>query len=153
LTSWIDWGGWSTSRSGRFTPGKETNCTECWVNPRGRSGKERKISCPSKFDPRTVQSVASRYTDRAAPASPIFVIRIKILPLGGGEGVELRFRIPKDLIVATLIAYRNAVKYSVFVRMRLSRTYVTWIFLRRSFSSKFFIKISTGFMLVTHIKT
>ena len=33
--------------------------------PQGRSGRVRKISPPSGFDPRTVQSVASRYTDCA----------------------------------------------------------------------------------------
>jgi hypothetical protein len=33
----------------------------------GRSGRVRKISPPSGFDPRTVQPVASRYTDWAIP--------------------------------------------------------------------------------------
>jgi len=33
--------------------------------PQGRSGQVRKISPPSGFDPRTVQPVASRYTDYA----------------------------------------------------------------------------------------
>jgi len=33
--------------------------------PQGRSGQERKISPPPRFDPRTVQPVASRYTDYA----------------------------------------------------------------------------------------
>ena len=31
--------------------------------PQGRSGRVRKISPPLGFDPRTVQPVASRYTD------------------------------------------------------------------------------------------
>jgi len=31
--------------------------------PQGRSGRARKISPPPGFDPRTVQPVASRYTD------------------------------------------------------------------------------------------
>ena len=31
--------------------------------PEGRSGRVRKISPPPEFDPRTVQPVASRYTD------------------------------------------------------------------------------------------
>ena len=35
--------------------------------PQGRAGRVRKISPPSGFDPRTVQPVASRYTDRAIP--------------------------------------------------------------------------------------
>jgi hypothetical protein len=34
----------------------------------GRSGRVRKISPPPGFDPRTVQPVASRYTDWATPA-------------------------------------------------------------------------------------
>ena len=34
----------------------------------GRSGRVRKISPPPGFDPRTVQPVASRYTDWAIPA-------------------------------------------------------------------------------------
>jgi hypothetical protein len=35
LTSTLDEGGWSTSRPGRFTPGKKhgTNCTGGWVGP------------------------------------------------------------------------------------------------------------------------
>jgi hypothetical protein len=36
--------------------------------PQGRSGRVRKITIPPGFDPRTVQSVASRYTDWAIPA-------------------------------------------------------------------------------------
>jgi len=36
--------------------------------PQGRSGQVRKISPPPGFDPRTVQPVASRYTDWAIPA-------------------------------------------------------------------------------------
>ena len=33
------------------------------VGPQGRSGQVRKISSPPGFDPRTVQAVASRYTE------------------------------------------------------------------------------------------
>jgi hypothetical protein len=58
-------GGWSAPRPGRFTPGKErgTHCTGGWVGPQGGSVRVRKISPPPGFDPRTVQPVASRYTD------------------------------------------------------------------------------------------
>jgi hypothetical protein len=35
--------------------------------PQGRSGRVRKISPPSGFDPGTFQPVASRYTDYAIP--------------------------------------------------------------------------------------
>ena len=37
--------------------------------PQGRSGRVRKIYPPPGFDPRTVQPVASRYTDCAFPAT------------------------------------------------------------------------------------
>jgi len=36
--------------------------------PHGRFGQARKISPPPRFGPRTVQLVASRYTDRDIPA-------------------------------------------------------------------------------------
>jgi len=36
--------------------------------PQGRYGRVRKISPQPEFDPRTVQPVASRYTDWAIPA-------------------------------------------------------------------------------------
>ena len=39
------------------------------VGPQGRSGRVRKISLPPGFDLRTVQPVASRYTDWAIPAA------------------------------------------------------------------------------------
>ena len=39
--------------------------------PQGRSGRVRKISPPPGFDPRTLQPVASRYTDWAIPAHNI----------------------------------------------------------------------------------
>ena len=34
-----------------------------WVCPRGRSGQMQKTSLTPGFDPRTIQSAASRYTD------------------------------------------------------------------------------------------
>jgi hypothetical protein len=40
--------------------------------PQGRSGRVGKISPPPGFDPRTVQPVASRYTDWAIAARIIF---------------------------------------------------------------------------------
>jgi hypothetical protein len=41
--------------------------------PQDRYGQVRKISPPPGFDPRTVQPVASRYTDRATrPTIPVF---------------------------------------------------------------------------------
>jgi hypothetical protein len=48
-------------------PGKpsRTHCTGRWESPQGRYGGVRKISNPPGFDPRTVQPVASHYTDYA----------------------------------------------------------------------------------------
>jgi hypothetical protein len=43
--------------------------------PQGRSGRVLKISPPPGFDPRTVQLVASRYTDSAIPAHNSVVFR------------------------------------------------------------------------------
>ena len=37
--------------------------------PQGRNRRVGKISPPPGLDPRTIQPVASRYTDRAIPAS------------------------------------------------------------------------------------
>jgi hypothetical protein len=45
-----------------------TNCTESWV---GRSGQVRKISPPPGFDPRTVQPIASHYTDCTTGPYPL----------------------------------------------------------------------------------
>jgi hypothetical protein len=46
--------------------------------PQGRYGRVRKISPLPGFDPRTVQPVASRYTDWALPAA-ITVMRSSII--------------------------------------------------------------------------
>jgi hypothetical protein len=49
----------------RETPG--THCIGGWVGPRAGLNRVRKISPPPGLDPRTVQPVASRYTDWAIP--------------------------------------------------------------------------------------
>ena len=62
LTSALNGGGWSTSSPSRFTPGKETRYPLCrrLGGPLSRSGRVRKISPRTGFDPRTVQPVESR---------------------------------------------------------------------------------------------
>jgi hypothetical protein len=68
-TSALDGGEWSTARPGHFTPGKTRYPFYSRLGgPQGRSGRVRKISPATGFDPRTVQSLASRYTDCAIPA-------------------------------------------------------------------------------------
>ena len=44
--------------------------------PQGRSGRVRKISPPPEFDPRTIQPVASHYTDWAIPAADYVAVNI-----------------------------------------------------------------------------
>jgi len=69
LTSALDVGGWSTPRSGRFTPEKDP----VFIGTGGWTG--RRAACtglgnwpPPGFDPWTVKTVASCYTDCAIPA-------------------------------------------------------------------------------------
>jgi hypothetical protein len=47
--------------------------------PQGRSGQVRIISPPPGFDPRTVQPVASRYSDWAIAAHPYGLGVLKII--------------------------------------------------------------------------
>ena len=67
LTLALDGGGWLRTRTGSFFASKETRypLRRRLGVPQDRSGRLRKISRPRGFDPRTVQLVASRYTDRA----------------------------------------------------------------------------------------
>ena len=60
LTSALDGGGWSTPRTGCFTPGKDPVFYRRLGGPQGRSGRVRKIFPPPGIDRRTVQPVASR---------------------------------------------------------------------------------------------
>jgi hypothetical protein len=70
LTTALKGGEGSASRLGRLLPQGNTRYLLYMMldGPQGRSGQVRKISPPPGFDPRTVQLVASRYTDRAIPA-------------------------------------------------------------------------------------
>ena len=64
MTTALEGGEGSSSRLGRFlSPGK--NLYRRLDGPQDRSGQVRKILPPPGFDPRTVQPVASRYTDYA----------------------------------------------------------------------------------------
>ena len=62
----------STSRPGRSLPPGKTRYPlyRRLGVPQGRSGQVRKISPPPGFDPRTVQPLASRYTDWATRHAP-----------------------------------------------------------------------------------
>ena len=47
--------------------------------PQGRSGRVRKISPPPRFDSRTVQPVASRYTGCAIQAQKVLLLLLLLL--------------------------------------------------------------------------
>jgi len=70
LTSAVDGGGWSALNPGRSLRLGKTRYPlyRRLGGPQGRSGRVQKISPPPGFDHRTVQPVASRYTDCAIPA-------------------------------------------------------------------------------------
>jgi len=61
----LEGGEGSASRPGRSLPSGKTQYPLCrrLGGPQGRSGQVRKISPPPRFDLRTLQAVASRYTD------------------------------------------------------------------------------------------
>jgi hypothetical protein len=64
VTSGLEGGGWSAPRPGRFTPGKDPVPVvkeAGWVP--GPVWIDAKNLAPTGFDPRTVQPVASHYTD------------------------------------------------------------------------------------------
>ena len=64
-TSELDGGGWSTQRPGRFTPGKDpvTIVQEAGWGSGPVWAVAGNLAPPPGFDPRTVEPVASRYTD------------------------------------------------------------------------------------------
>ena len=65
LTSALDGVGWTKPRPCLFTPLErpDTHCIGGWVGPRAGLDGPGKSRPPQGFDPRTVQPVASRYTD------------------------------------------------------------------------------------------
>ena len=80
LSSALGGGGWITPRPGRFTPGKDPDPLNRWLGrPKGRSGEVWKISPPTAFDPRTVQSVAGHHSDYAILARAYCCIYNKTL--------------------------------------------------------------------------
>jgi len=72
------WGGWSTPRPSRFTPGKETQYPlyRRLGGYQGQSGWVQKILSPLGFDPQIVQPVAGRYTDCAIPPHSLIYTHI-----------------------------------------------------------------------------
>jgi hypothetical protein len=65
LTSGLDKGGWSAPCTRRFTHWRETDthCVGGWVGPKAGLNGCGNTRPPLGFDPRTVEPVASHYTD------------------------------------------------------------------------------------------
>jgi hypothetical protein len=69
LTSALDWVGGQRHAPAALPPGKTGYALYKRLGgPQSQFGRVRKISPPQGFDLRTVQPVASRYTDYAIPA-------------------------------------------------------------------------------------
>jgi hypothetical protein len=109
-----------------------THCRGGWV---GLSEKVRKISPPPGFDPRTVQSVASRYTDYIIPApqknSINLVIRNFSLPdtrlrghgwrITSSAGGPVRFRVVKVRHYQIGRRPNDGIQMRVYIRQSLCR--------------------------------
>jgi hypothetical protein len=83
MTTALERGEGSAPRLGRsLPPGKTRYPLYKWLGgPQGRSGQVRKISPLPELDPRTVQPVASRYTDYATRPTIICIIHFKLICL------------------------------------------------------------------------
>ena len=83
MTTALEGGEGSASRPGRSLPPGKTRYPlyRRLGGPQGRCGQVRKISPPPGFDPRTVQTVASRYTDWATRP----IIQSVIIPFSSSE--------------------------------------------------------------------
>jgi hypothetical protein len=85
MTTALEGGEWSAAHPGLTLP-------------QGPSGQVQKILPPPGFDPRTVQSIVSRYTDLSYPAHRYIYIRIHMhiyiyiyWGAGGGAGQSLPY--------------------------------------------------------------
>jgi hypothetical protein len=112
MTMALEGGEGSASRPGE-RPG--THCAGGWVGPRGWSGQVRKISPPPGFDPRTIQPVASRYTDYGT--RPLIIGKWKWLFMNGCKYKSL---------ISTMVEFLNCCRnrtLAVSVRGRYVEKY------------------------------
>jgi len=92
MTTALEGGEGSASRPGRsLPPGKSRYPLYRKLGGlQGRSGQVRKISPLSGFDPRSVQPVASRYTDWATrPTDPFIATDKSYIPLCNEQSISL----------------------------------------------------------------
>ena len=91
--------------------------------PHGRSGRVRKISSPPGFDPRTVQPVASRYTDWAILAHASNSTDLNTLSYGK-HGI-----ITKTTHLAFTAPVRNTMRHhteTIVEKMRMTQNTLTF---------------------------
>jgi hypothetical protein len=79
MTSALEGGEWSAARPGHtLLPGKNPYALYRRLGgPQGRSGQVRKISPPPRFDLRTVQPIASHYTNWATQPTVSYLRPVK----------------------------------------------------------------------------
>ena len=82
-------GGWLTPRLVHFTLRKETRYPlyRRMDGLQGRSGWGRKMSPPQGFDPRNIQTVASRYTDWVSHPNLYTVYRLRFVRVTATERI------------------------------------------------------------------
>jgi hypothetical protein len=86
-----------------------------------RSGRMRKISPPPGFDPRTVQPVASRYTNCAIPAHAFVVICCKCGLLSPSRGYPILRYFEESALEPTVRFNRQPANWSTgFSRFHLN---------------------------------
>ena len=80
MTTTLEGGEGSASRPGCSLPPGKTRYPlyRRLGGPQGRSGQVRKISPPPGFDPRSVQPVASRYTNYAIRPTTVSLVKVKL---------------------------------------------------------------------------
>jgi len=71
--------------------------------PHGRSGQVLKISPPPAFDPRTVQPVASRYTDYATRLHICVYISLKLSNYNAIKLLQIRYALSQYKIISYLM--------------------------------------------------
>jgi hypothetical protein len=118
----LEGGEGSASRPGRSLPTGKTRYPfyRRLGGPQGRSGQVRKISPTAGFDPRTVQPIASRYTDWATQSTRVY-IRISIYKVAPVTGhYTFNRKTVSSEFCATLLCMRVYIElYMMYARIRV----------------------------------
>jgi hypothetical protein len=124
------WGGWSTPRPGRVIPGNDPVPTvqEAGWSP-GPAWEGAENLAPPGFDPRTVQPVMSRYTDRTISALLISRRQIRVLILWPPSMPKSSkwspsFRFPPPERHTHLISRATFPAYLIFLDLRTQITHL-----------------------------